>query len=195
MRAFLAIPADEAWVDSARELAAGLRSRLPGASWTKPATWHVTVRFLGEITEDAAGRFAARLGRTVARLTPAVLLREGPVVFPPRGPARVLGVGFTAPAAGEPLAEAALAAEEAARAIGCPPEARPFRPHVTLARLRDPWTRSAVESFRDAVLAWPFPVWHARGLVLYRSRLDPAGAVHAPVREWGASPANSGARA
>jgi 2'-5' RNA ligase len=195
VRAFLAVPADEAWVESACELVAGLRSRLPRASWTKPETWHVTVRFLGEISENAAAAFAARVGNAAESLHGGVLAPGGPIAFPPRGPARVLGVGFAAPPAGDPLALAALAAEEAARAIGCSPDAKPFRPHVTLARLRDPWACAAVESFQDAVRAWSFPVWRIRGLVLYRSRLDPAGAVHAPVREWAAARADAGARA
>jgi 2'-5' RNA ligase len=57
---------------------------------------------------------------------------------------------------------------------------------VTLARIRDPWPQAAVEEFCEAARAWDFPAWRVRSLVLYRSRLDPAGAVHTPLREWAA---------
>jgi 2'-5' RNA ligase len=184
VRAFLALPADPAWVASALEFTAEVKRRLPRAAWTRPESWHLTVRFLGEITEDAAGRFAAEIGPGAAALVERQLGAAGPVVFPARGQARVLGIGFEAGGVGEALGALARAAEDAARAIGCSPEERPFRPHVTLARPRDPWPRAAVDSFCEEARAWPFPAWRVRSLVLYRSRLDPAGAVHTPVREW-----------
>ena len=60
MRAFLALPPDPAWTESARGLVAGLQPRLPPASWTRPEAWHLTLKFLGEIPADAAAAFAYR---------------------------------------------------------------------------------------------------------------------------------------
>jgi 2'-5' RNA ligase len=111
----------------------------------------------------------------------------GPVVFPPHGRPRVAGVGFAAGSGVDALSAVARIAERAARAIGCEPEDRPYRPHVTLARLREPWGRGAVEAFRQAAAAWPFPEWRVRSIVLFRSRLHPSGAVHTPLREWPAA--------
>jgi 2'-5' RNA ligase len=187
VRAFLAVAADAAWVASARDFTARLQERLPRAAWTRPESWHLTVRFLGEVTEEAASRFAEGIGPAAAALSEGEIAGAGPVVFPARGRARVLGIGFGAETVGEALGALARAAEGAARSIGCPPEERPFRPHVTLARLRSPWPPRAVEEFCKAAEAWPFPAWRVRSLVLYRSRLDPAGAVHTPVRQWAAA--------
>ncbi len=191
MRAFLAVPGDAAWVASAGEFTVRMRPRLPAAAWTKPGSWHLTVRFLGEITEEAAQRFSEAIA-PVAAVVEAALPAAGPVVFPPRGRPRVLGMGF---GAGQALGELARAAEDAARAIGCDSEERPFRPHVTLARLRDPWPTAAVEQYCESARAWDFPAWRVRSVVLYRSRLDAAGAVHTPVREWTAAGAFAGTRA
>ncbi len=153
------------------------------ASWTRPETWHLTLRFLGEIDEEAATRFADAIG-DAASIPEVALPPGGPVVLPPHGKARVVGIGFEPGTGIEALAGAAEAAERAARAIGCAAEDRPFRPHVTLARLREPWRPGAVESFREAVRAWSFPVWRVRAIVLSVSRLHPAGAVHTVRREW-----------
>jgi len=187
VRAFLAVPGDPAWIESARRLSQDLQLRLPKASWTRPEAWHLTVRFLGEITEDAAARFAERLGAAAAEIAPGDLPTAGPALFPSPERLRTIGVAFEAAAADERLGNVFRAAEEAARAIGCPAEARPFRPHVTLARLRAPWPRAAVDEAAAAVGGWPFPGWHVGSVVLYRSRLDPAGAVHTPVAEWPAA--------
>jgi 2'-5' RNA ligase len=168
-----------------------VRSRLPAAAWTQPGSWHLTVRFLGEITEEAAHRFSEAIAPAAA-IVETTIPAAGPVVFPPRGRPRVLGMGF---GAGQTLGELARAAEEAARAIGCDPEERPFRPHVTLARLRDPWPVAAVEQYCESARAWAFPAWRVRSVVLYRSRLEAAGAIHTPVREWTAAGDVAGARA
>ncbi len=187
MRAFLAVPGDPAWIASARTLLRDLPARFSRASWTRPESWHLTVRFLGEVSEEAAGRFAAGIEPAVSRLAARDLAAAGPVFFPPRGRVRTVAVGFDPEASVEALGEIAGAAEASARAIGCEPETRPHRPHVTLARLKEPWPAAPVEELARAIGAWRFPAWRVRSVVLYRSRLDAAGAVHTPLEEWTAA--------
>ena len=184
MRAFFAVPPDPAWVDRARDLVAGLRPRLPKASWTRPEAWHLTLKFLGEISESAAAEFADAVEAEIGRTAGARLASAGPALLPPRGRPRVLGVGFSPSPGLEALACLARAADAAGRRIGVEPERRQFRPHVTLARLRESWPPSAVETFLQEASAFPFPEWRVDRCVLYRSELHPAGAVHTPVREW-----------
>jgi len=108
----------------------------------------------------------------------------------------VLGLGFAASSSAlEPLGELARAAEHAARKLGGPEERRAFRPHLTLARVRRPWPREAVERFRSEAEAWEFPEWAVRSCVLFQSRLSPHGATHTPLREWTLSGSPAGARA
>jgi RNA 2',3'-cyclic 3'-phosphodiesterase len=187
MRVFLAVPGDPAWIASASRLTRDLQSRLPKASWTRPESWHLTVRFLGEISEGAASRFGERLAPAASGLAAGELLPAGPALFPSPSRLRTVGIAFDPQGSASLLGATSRAAEEAAREIGCEPETRPFRPHVTLARLRSPWPRPAAEEAARAIREWPFPPWRMDSLVLYRSRLDPAGAVHAPLREWQAA--------
>jgi len=187
MRTFLAVPGDPDWAASVRRLRDDLKVRLPAASWTRPDSWHLTLRFLGEISEEAADRFAERIAPAASSVPAAALVASGPVVFPLRGRPRTLGVGFDEPAVEAALGGVARAAERAAREIGCEPQTRPFRAHVTLARLREPWPPSAIEDAVRAVSDWAFPSFAVRGVVLNSSRLDPAGAVHTPLREWAAA--------
>jgi 2'-5' RNA ligase len=159
-----------------------LRASLPRASWTRPESWHLTLRFLGEISDADASAFADALDqRRVGAVSAAELHSAGPVAFPSRGRPRVLGVGLAQPASLEALWRAGA---EAARRIGLPPEHRSFHPHLTLARVRDPWPRPAVEAFWTEVENWAPPPWRFSSCVLFSSRLNPAGAVHTPVRTW-----------
>jgi len=187
MRAFLAVPGDPDWAAAVWVLRDDLRKSLPAASWTRPESWHLTLRFLGEIGEEQAKRFAAEIASAASAVSAVALPAGGPVVFPPRGRPRTLGVGFEEAAVEAALGAVARAGERAAREIGCQPQTRPFRAHVTLARLREPWPAAAVAQAVGAVASWRIPPFSVRGVVLYRSRLDPAGAVHTPLQEWPAA--------
>ncbi len=184
VRAFLAVPTDPGWGESARAFMADVRSGLPEASWTRPESWHLTLKFLGEVSRGVLSRFAAAVGSASARVAALSLPTRGSVVFPPRGPARVLGVGFVLEGEAAGLATLAREAEDGARALGLAAERRPFLPHVTLARLRRPWPGAAVARFCEAADAWAFPAWPVRSCILYESRLSSEGAVHTPVGQW-----------
>jgi RNA 2',3'-cyclic 3'-phosphodiesterase len=184
VRVFLAVPSEPMWVDSARGLVERLRAAFPRASWTRPESWHLTLQFLGEIEPVAARRYAEGVESAAFATVPGEIQAGPAVVFPEERRPRVLGVGFAPSAGVESLTGLAVAAREAWVPLGGKTETRPFHPHVTFARLREPWPAAAVDDYRREVEAWRFPAWLARSCVLFESRLDPAGAVHTPIREW-----------
>ncbi len=195
IRAFVAVPSDGLWVESARGLVARLEQSLPRASWTKPASWHLTLKFFEQISRDQARALGHTIGPVALETTPGEIAAAGAVVFPPRGPARVLAVGFAPSPILEGIGRLVRELEAAAHSFGLSAEKRAFHPHVTLARLRHPWPPDAVESFRQEVGAWSFPDWHARSCVLYESRLLREGAVHTPLEEWSFAGGPRGVRA
>lgn len=185
MRVFLAVPSDPLWVDSARGLVETLRSDLPRASWTRAESWHVTLLFLGEVDAGFVGRFAESVAHAAFEASSGELQAGLPVVFPERGRPRVLGVGFSPSPGVEAITGLADAAKQTAKGLGWKGESRrPFHPHVTFARIREPWPPPAVNEYRQRVDSWRFPSWLARSCVLFESRLGPSGAVHTPLHEW-----------
>ena len=184
MRAFLAIPRDPEWSESTRGFVESVRSTLPDAGWTRPPAWHLTIKFLGEASQEALAAFGECISRAAAVLVAGELRAEGAIVFPSRGPARVLSIAFAQSEALAGLERLAAAAEEEARRLGLEREDRRFHPHVTLARARSRWPARAVDRFREEAAAWSFPPLRAGSCVLYTSRLEPSGAVHTPVAEW-----------
>ena len=185
MRVFVAIPSQAMWVESARGLVERLRGLLPRAVWTRPESWHLTLRFLGDgLSQGFIDRFAEEMEPAALDTVPGEILAGPPAVFPERGRPHVLGVGF-APSPGlESVSSLARRAEETAVRLGSPAEDRPFHAHVTFARIRESWPADAVETYRREVTAWTFPPWLARSCVLFESRLGPDGAVHTPLHEW-----------
>ncbi|HSS45490.1 MAG TPA: RNA 2',3'-cyclic phosphodiesterase [Thermoanaerobaculia bacterium] len=195
MRAFLAVPSEPGWVESTRQLSSRLREALPRASWTPAESWHLTLKFFEDISREQSGHFGDAVAPVAVATVAGEIQASGAVAFPPRGPARVLGVGFEP---SETLARIRRLAQEAelqARRLGLPEERREFHPHVTLARLRGPWPPESIEVFRREVERWKFPPWRVVRCTLFQSRLTPEGAVHTKLAEWPFDGTTSEARA
>ena len=119
------IPAEQ------REELGRLRQPLPGASkWAEPENLHLTLRFAGDISNAQATEFSDRLASI--SIDAFELRLDGLGVFGGNEP-RSLWAGVETSSELDALARAN---ERAARAAGLAPEPRPFKPHVTLARLR-----------------------------------------------------------
>jgi RNA 2',3'-cyclic 3'-phosphodiesterase len=108
----------------------------PARQGRDEAPEHLTLRFLGEISEDRVPVITTALRNAVRPLTPFDLTFEGVGAFPgPRNP-RVVWVGATV--GRERAIELARAVESALVPFGFPAEDKEFVPHVTLFRVRGP---------------------------------------------------------
>jgi RNA 2',3'-cyclic 3'-phosphodiesterase len=109
-----------------------LYTGLPGSKWVDPGNLHLTLRFIGEISEAVAADVDEALVRLKAR--PFTLQLAGTGTFGGNRP-HALWVGVER---GPELVRLRDKIEQALIRAGLPPEQRKFAPHVTLARLRDP---------------------------------------------------------
>ena len=105
---------------------------VPGAKWVDAGNLHLTLRFIGEISEDRAADVDEALAGLKARRFNLQLAGTG--VFGGNRP-HALWVGVERH---PDLARLRDKIEQALIRIGLMPEQRKFAPHVTLARLRDP---------------------------------------------------------
>lgn len=101
----------------------------PLLRWTRPETWHITLAFYGDVADEKLGGLADRLGRVAARTTPMELSLAGAGRFGPRA------VWFGVRGQHERLGRLAETAGSAARRCHIKVEERPYRPHLTLARV------------------------------------------------------------
>ena len=130
MRIFIAldIPGDIRsrmlqYMDRARGLA-------PEARWVRKEGLHVTLKFIGEVSDLKVQEVKSSLATVKA--VPFAISLAGVGFFPsPKSP-RVFWIGVKG---GPTLAELAMAVDDATHKLGIPREERAFSPHLTLARV------------------------------------------------------------
>ncbi len=116
-----------------RDVADGLmllQGGLPGARWISPESFHITLRFIGDVPDHAADDLLQAMERV--RLASFDVQLRGVGYFGSRRPHSVHALAT----GNDSLTELQLVHERLCQGIGLPPETRKFKPHVTLARLR-----------------------------------------------------------
>jgi 2'-5' RNA ligase len=184
MRLFVAVDIDDRTRGGVARAIDVLRTALEAAqssarvSWVAPDRLHLTLQFIGQVSEDTAAAIEARLGPPFE--LPAFEMRLGSIgTFPPGGRPRVVWLALDRGAD-------ALAAlhEEVQRRLADVPfrrESRAFSPHLTLARFKHGGTRVDVERISRVALR-PAGGCTIDRVTLYQSRLSPRGPTYTPLR-------------
>jgi 2'-5' RNA ligase len=139
-----------------------LRGGLPGAHWIEPESYHLTLRFIGDVDPTMAWEISLMLGQQ--RRASFDLSLDGLESFGGRKPRAVYAAVKPIPA----LLELQAEHERLFQRLGQGAE-RKFTPHVTLARLRQSTSRQVADYLapRADFRAGPFPVTR---FVLFSSR-------------------------
>ena len=111
-----------------------MRDAAPNASWVRETNLHLSMKFFGDQPDGAAAAIAAALAPVGSRHSPLDLRYGGLGAFPNLRAPRVVWMGVQH----DPRLELMHHdIEEACAANGFALDARTFRPHITLARVRD----------------------------------------------------------
>src|SRR3954463_2287279 len=150
VRLFLAINLAPEVRHAIVEATAPLRAIAPALAWVREPQLHLTVKFLGQQLEDMATSVAHAL-RSVGERNRSIDVEVGGIgAFPNFRRPRVVWIGVTPDPKLELLHHDV---ESVCESLGLPVEGKPFRPHVTLARVKP---RSAdVRTLRELSRAAP----------------------------------------
>lgn len=162
------------------EIAAGLarlKQPLPGARWMEPQSYHVTLRFFGDVEAPVAREIAHELG-AIQKYAFDLRCTE-PGVFGNNDP-HALWVGVEG---GEALADLQRDAERAARRAGLKPAKHPYRAHITLARLQHS-NVEVIARYLGRHGAFRSPAFTASRFVLMSSRPFTGGGPYGIVDEY-----------
>jgi 2'-5' RNA ligase len=147
------------------------------ARWLAPASYHVTLAFLGWARRDAV----EAIGDAIARAT----INEGPFgfraarlgAFPSTDQATVVWAGVEDSGA---LARIAAALAREVGALGFAVDPRPFHPHITMGRLREP---AAVSGVILPLAEQVFSDTRLNAVTLYESEMKTGGSEYRSVLE------------
>ncbi|MGB7296372.1 MAG: RNA 2',3'-cyclic phosphodiesterase [Candidatus Aminicenantales bacterium] len=181
MRTFIAIDLDEALKNSLAAFVDELRPLAGNVRWVGASGMHLTLKFLGEIPEADATGISSALEEICRRQRPFPLVLQGTGAFPPgrRNP-RVFWVGAV------PVPALAALQEEIEREMGkrgFERENRPYRPHLTLGRVRFPAPLDPLILELERHKERLFGEMNVQRLVFFRSLLKPSGAEYTILKE------------
>ena len=135
MRLFLAINFPAEVRGEVHAATAPLRECAPDVAWVVEPRLHMTLRFFGEVPEERLESIQAAVATVAGQHRELVMVVGGIGAFPNFRRARVVWMGV----AHEPRLELLHHdIEVACEQLGFDVEGRPFRPHLTLARIRTP---------------------------------------------------------
>ena len=146
--------------------------------WVDPLMAHLTLKFLGNITNDQISSISARLQTIASHFTSFSIKLEGAGSFPKWDFPRVVWIGLGE--GGETVKKVAKEVEDATAEEGFEREKRAFSPHITIGRVKSPKNKDKLKSIASKIEVKPVSCDISR-IVLFKSELLRTGAVYSEL--------------
>ncbi len=182
MRTFIAIELPEEIKKRLKEIQAVLRKTGCDAKWVEPDNIHLTLKFLGEISEEQLPAVKAAVGQVAQENNSYRISVSGIGAFPRTTSPRVIWAGVNA--GGNETGKIAQQLEESLFTLGFPREERPFSCHITLGRTR---SSSGIHHLVKLMTDTSSPLlpesleFQAAAITLFQSKLSPKGPTYEPL--------------
>lgn len=182
VRVFIALDLPQPAKDALRQTVEQLLPGLPnGIRWVDPAGIHLTLKFLGDVDKALVEPLLEAMGQAAAKFpqSPIFLRLANLGVFPNFREPRVLWAGVDGEL--DALRDLQQLVDESISSLGFSRESRPFRPHLTLGRVRDQvpaQERNQIGRVFQTSSIVPTDGWRSREIHLIRSTLTPQGAIY-----------------
>ncbi len=179
-RIFAAIDISEASRRAVSDYAETLRAEFQSVrvGWEKPEKLHLTMKFFGDVDERQLENLTEAIEKTAGQISNFNLQISETGVFPSPRNARILWLGLQDETGNlQKLAE--VLETECARS-GFAREARNFKAHLTIARLREPQKSKELVG-KHLQNDFPPLEFQATEIVIYQSELLPKGSIYKTV--------------
>ena len=178
LRTFLAIDLPSCLLDSIVKKQRDLKQEFPSIAWVKSENVHLTLKFLGDTPESKIPELQQVVAKAVKGIEPFAINFRGFGVFPDKRAPRALWTGIEGNT--DILVNLAKEIESKVKPLGFPPEGKPFRPHLTLARIKKNQRDLGQAIEKARVLADPFVFGRllVEQVCLFESELRPTGSVY-----------------
>jgi len=181
MRTFIAIEISETIRNALVQIEAHLKYSGADVKWVEKDNIHLTLKFLGEVSEEKVDKIKASLDNVAKGTKPFEMTVKEIGAFPKIEYPRVIWIGLD-----KGRDESKILAEkidEALSKIGFQKETRPFASHLTIGRVRSPKNKAALkEKITSCELVCVSPC-SVPSVILFRSTLTPKGSIYTKLHE------------
>lgn len=183
MRLFIALDIPAEVRERLSQYVERVRIYAPDARWARTESLHVTLKFIGEVSDAKAQEIKTSLQQVKAKPFEIDFKEIG--FFPTPKSARVFWAGVHA---SEALKELASAIEASVEKAGIPREKRAYHPHLTLARAPEAGaSRHCFRLLQERLGGEPLPQFGtmtAREFFLYQSQIMRGGARYTKLQRF-----------
>ncbi len=180
MRTFIAVELPEQIKKQIEVLQAPLKKTNALVSWVKPGNIHITLKFLGEVSEEKIDEVFSATELALKGAKGFKMNLKGMGAFPDLRRPRVIWVG--AGKGGEELSGMAARIEDELKKVGYSKEKRKFSAHFTVGRVKSP---KNIEKLMEMVQSADFETEdiEVNEVTVMKSQLHPAGAIYTPLKK------------
>ena len=178
-RTFLAVECSLEVRPRATELISALAQCPVNVKWVEPENLHLTIKFLGEVSDVDLPPICSAVTEAVATFPAFDAQCRGVGAFPHAGRPRTIWIGIE-----EGLAEFIELHERIDRCLAklqFPRERRRFHPHLTVGRVRDRRDTSPLGEYLQERSEIRLGVLCVSEVVLFSSQLTAAGPIYSPL--------------
>jgi 2'-5' RNA ligase len=176
IRSFIAIELGDDEKRALERIQSKLKRELPPVRWVKPATMHLTLKFLGYVEEDQIPRIVEIVNSAARGCGPFRMRLKCIGAFPNSRNPRTIWIGVREESGA--LKRLAAELEKLLSRIGIEPEDRPFSPHLTLGRVKERGDRNTFESVLTVFKDQDAGEVQVDRISLMRSDLTPQGPIY-----------------
>jgi 2'-5' RNA ligase len=180
MRLFIAIGLPHEIESKLEEFQNELKPFARDAKWVNPQNIHLTLKFLGEVKEEKVPELQEVLNECGKNIGPVSVTVQGCGIFPNARRPSVFWAGVKT----EPLLGLQQIIEDRTQNLGFEGENRPYSPHLTLARFKDPHGRLPIANEAEKRKDYEFGNFIASNFSLYKSVLKRSGAEYTVLKSF-----------
>lgn len=150
-------------------------------NWVQEDNFHLTLRFIGNTNAGQVRVLCDKLVELAKQINPFEFQILGAGYFGTKDNPRVLFVNTRVP---DEMKQLANDVEKAVVSLGFRGELKPFRPHLTLGRIKHLENRSRFIRVLDEMPQQHYQSVHVSEFILYQGILRPEGPVYQPIKTF-----------
>ena len=190
-RTFIALELNEALQRFLGEIISQFSQELPDLRWVDPQGIHLTLAFLGELSDEQLVEAIHAAEEAAHKARPFEYRLKGLGIFGSPQQPRVIWMGVedlpSGKVQGSPLQQVHRVLSRELELRGFEVEKRPFSPHLTLARIKQPLTPDAQQRLQrilhSRLAGASSAVYRVSNLCVMKSELFRAGAKYTCLKE------------